>query len=163
LLSPFDIVTTISLALVAGLEAAIEVQRDVLQTEAMISTAGWVRFMPLALLVFAGCVWRCQLVFPRGERSKSSHPGGRDRVAHARGARIGPAAGRAFAGGRAIFLSYDVLSFRKEIRPLRSGGEMYCHNLRARLWARAGYPRVGRWISLLVEAAACRVHLGEIA
>jgi hypothetical protein len=65
LLSAFDIATAISLALVAALEAAIEVQRGWPQADAMISTTGWVRFAPLALLMFAGCLWLCQLFFPR--------------------------------------------------------------------------------------------------
>ena len=59
-----DIATAISLALVAALEAAIEVQRGLPQTDVIVSTTGWVRFAPLGLLIFAGCVWLCQLVLP---------------------------------------------------------------------------------------------------
>jgi hypothetical protein len=59
-----DIATAISVALVAALEAAIEVQRVLPQTDVIVSTTGWVRFAPLGLLIFAGCVWLCQLALP---------------------------------------------------------------------------------------------------
>lgn len=59
-----DIAMAISLALVAALEAAIEVQRGMPQTEVIIPTTGWVRFAPLGLLIFAGFLWLCQLLLP---------------------------------------------------------------------------------------------------
>src|SRR5262245_15654429 len=59
-----EVATAISLALVAAIEAAIEVQRGWLQTDAIVTTTGWVRFAPLGLLIFAGCVWLCQLILP---------------------------------------------------------------------------------------------------
>lgn len=63
-LSAFDVAILTCIALVAGLEVAIELQRYFPESEALISTVGWVRFAPFALLALSGCLWLCQLFLP---------------------------------------------------------------------------------------------------
>lgn len=62
--SAFDVAMVMCIALAAGMEVAIELQRYVPESETMISTAGWVRFAPVALLALGGCLWLCQLFLP---------------------------------------------------------------------------------------------------
>ena len=66
MLSVFDIAAVISIAVIAGFEAAIEVQRGFPQTEMMVPITGWLQFVPLALLIFVACLWLCHLLLPAG-------------------------------------------------------------------------------------------------
>ena len=64
LLSAVEMAALISIALVAALEAAIEVQRGLPETEVMVPMTGWLRLAPLGLLIFAACLWLCRLLLP---------------------------------------------------------------------------------------------------
>lgn len=63
-LSAFDAAIVTCIALVAGLEAAIEFQRLFPESGTIVSTTGWLRFAPFALLALGGCLWVCQLLLP---------------------------------------------------------------------------------------------------
>src|SRR5262249_40404467 len=64
LLSAVEMAALISIALVAALEAAIEVQRGLPETEVMVPMTGWLRLAPLGLLILAACLWLCRLLLP---------------------------------------------------------------------------------------------------
>src|SRR5262249_10566197 len=63
--SVFETATAVLIALVAAFEAAIEAQRSLPETELMMPIAGWMRIVPLALLLLVGFLWFCQLFIRR--------------------------------------------------------------------------------------------------
>lgn len=63
--SVLDTATSVSIALAAAIEAAIEAQRGLPEADMMLPIAGWLRFAPLSLLLFVGFSMALPVVPPR--------------------------------------------------------------------------------------------------
>jgi len=67
-LSVLDTAMSVSIALAAAFEAAIEAQRGLPETEMIVPITGWLHLVPLSLLLLVGCLWLCRLLLPSRRR-----------------------------------------------------------------------------------------------